>query len=125
VGAGGSLEAAYTRLRDPIPAGTWRLVADGIIIEPVDVRFEILLRPAAGPDIELAAFEHHFEPLPGSVYEAQPFEATAEVDEVEPRPDDRLIFRYSGESESLQMAYIPNGDGELLGGRIPFIELPR
>lgn len=125
MGAGGSLEAAYTRLREPIPAGTWRLVADGIIIEPVDVTFEILLRPAAGPDIELAVFEHHFEPLPGSAYEAQPFEATAEVDEVEAGPDDQLIFRYSGESASLPMAYVPNGDGEILGGRIPFIEFPR
>jgi hypothetical protein len=125
VGAGGSLEAAYS-LGDPIPAGTWRLVADGIILEVVDVRFEILLRRGDGSeDIELASFEHHFEPLPGGAYEAQPYEATADVVAVEPAPGDQLIFRYSGESASMPMAYIPNGDGELTGGRIPFIELPR
>lgn len=122
MGAGGSLEAAY-RLRGPIAAGTWRLVADGIITEPVDVRFQILWR-AGSVDTELAAFTHHFDPLPGGGYSAQAFEETAEVQAVAAAAGDQLIFRYAGESESLPMAYIPNGDGDLVGGRIPFIELP-
>lgn len=121
MGAGGSLEAAYT-LSGPIAAGSWRLVADGIIIEPVDVRFQILWR-AGSTDTELAAFPHHFDPLPGG-YSAQPYEETAELEAVPAASGDQLIFRYSGQSESLPMAYIPNGDGDVVGGRIPFIELP-
>lgn len=125
MGAGSSLEAAYT-LTEPIPAGTWRLIADGIILESVDVTFELLVRPADGSaDRALATFTHHFDPLPGGVYEAQPFEETAEVDAVEPADGDRLIFRYRGVSAGLPMAYVPNGDGALLGGRIPSITLPR
>lgn len=124
MGAGSSLEAAYT-LADPIPAGTWRLIADGIIIEPVDVTFELLVRPADGSaDNALATFTHHFDPLPDGVYEAQPFEETAEVAAVDPAEGDRLIFRYGAESAGLSMAYVPNGDGALTGGRIPSIELP-
>ncbi len=125
MGAGSSLEAAYT-LAEPIPAGTWRLVADGIIIEAVDVTFELLVRPADGSsDRVLATFNHHFDPLPGGVYEAQPFEETAEVGAVDPADGDRLIFRYRGVSAGLAMAYVPNGDGALTDGRIPYIELPR
>jgi hypothetical protein len=123
VGAGRSLEAAY-RLNDTIPAGTWRLVADGIIIEPVDVRFEILWRSASG-DVELAAFTHHFDPLPNGQYTAQAYEQTAEVDEVPAAAGDLLVFRYSGQSEELPMAYVPNGDGDRVGGRIPYIEIPQ
>lgn len=125
MGAGSSLEAAYT-LTEPIPAGTWRLIADGIILESVDVTFELLVRPSDGADDRvLATFSHHFDPLPGSAYEAQPFEETAEVGAVDPDEGDRLIFRYSGVSAGLPMAYVPNGDGALLGGRIPNITLPR
>jgi hypothetical protein len=123
VGAGRSLEAAY-RLSDAIPAGTWRLVADGIIIEPVDVRFEILWRRASG-DVELAAFTHHFDPLPNGQYTAQAYEQTAEVDEVPAADGDQLVFRYSGQSQELPMAYVPNGDGDRVGGRIPYIEIPQ
>jgi hypothetical protein len=124
VGAGSSLEAAFA-LREPIAAGTWHLVADGIIIEPVDVRFQILWRHADGSsDTELAAFTHHFDPLDGGVYHAQAYEQTAEVDAVAALAGDGLVLRYTGDSESLGMAYVPNGDGDIAGGRIPFIELP-
>jgi hypothetical protein len=112
-------------LSGSIAAGTWRLVADGIIIEPVDVRFQILWRRADGDDVELAAFTHHFDPLPNGQYVAQAYEETAEVGEVPAADGDQLVFRYSGESESLPMAYVPNGDGDRVGGRIPYIEIPR
>ena len=125
MGAGSSLEAAFT-LTDSIPAGTWRLIADGIILEAVDVTFELLVRPADGSDDRvLATFTRHFDPLPGAVYEAQPYEDSAEVGAVDADDGDRLIFRYRGESAGLAMAYIPNGDGSLTDGRIPNIELPR
>ncbi len=129
MGAGSSpLEAAYS-LRAPIPAGTWRLVADGIIIEPVDVRFDLLWRHAwrhadGSADTELATFMRHFDPLAGGVYEAQPYEETAGVEAVATVAGDQLVFRYNGQSASMAMAYIPNGDGETRGGRIPYIDLP-
>lgn len=124
MGAGSSLEAAYA-VRNPIDAGTWRLVADGIILEAVDVRFELLWRHGDGSDdTQLAVFTRHFDPLDGGQYRAQPFDETAQVDAVAAASGDELVFRYTGESPLLPMAYIPNGDGELAGGRIPFIELP-
>jgi hypothetical protein len=123
VGAGSSLEAVY-RLQGPIPAGTWRLVADGIILEVVDVTFEIIWRSASGGDEVLAEFTQSFSPLPGGAYRAQAYEVTADVGAVPAEQGDQLVFRYSGEGSELPMAYIPNGDGEGLGGRIPFIDLP-
>jgi hypothetical protein len=112
-------------LRGPIPAGTWRLIADGIILDSVDVRFSILLRPGDGPgQTELAAFTQHFDPLDGGEYRAQAYEETAELDAVDAAAGDQLVLRYTGTSSSAQMAYIPNGDGETTGGRIPYIELP-
>jgi len=122
VGAGSSLEAAYT-LAGPIDAGTWRLIADGIVLDPVDVTFEILWRSEAG-DRTLASWEHHFEPLPGGEFEAQPFEREAEVERVDAEAGDQLVFRYTGTGSDLEMAYVPNGDGELKGGRFPYIDLP-
>ena len=125
MGAGSSLEAAYS-LRAPIPAGTWLLVADGIITEPVDVHFELLWRHGDGAaDTRLAAFDQHFDPLPDGSYRAQPYEVSASVGAVAAVTGDQLVFRYSGESASLDMsAYVPNGDGETTGGRIPYIDLP-
>lgn len=122
MGAGRSLEAAYT-LSGPIPAGTWTLVADGIILQAVDVTFEIVWRHG-GSDTVLASFEQHFDPLPDGGYRAQAYERTAEIDEVAATAGDLLVFRYAGRNSELMMAYIPNGDGDLVGGRIPFLDLP-
>jgi hypothetical protein len=123
VGAGGSLEATFS-LRGPIAAGTWRLVADGIILEAVDVTFEILWRRDGEDDTVLLHAEQRFEPLPDGTYAAQAYEVTEEVGEVAAEVGDLLVFRYSGENSDLPMAYVPNGDGEHAGGRIPFIDLP-
>jgi len=125
VGAGRSQEAEYTLL-DDVPAGRWRLVADGIIVFPVDVTFEIIHRQAAGGDVPIAMWQHHFDPLPMG-FEAQAYEVTADGPAIDQQPGDELIFRYTGtNTEPTQtMAYIPNGDGAEAGGRIPFIVLPR
>lgn len=123
MGAGRSLEAGY-ELGGPIDAGRWGFVGDGIVIEPVDVVFEVLLRRAGEEDEILASWEHHFEPLPGGDYRAQPFEAEADVVRVDAAAGDRLILYYAGDGSDLSMAYIPNGDGQLLGGRIPYLDLP-
>lgn len=122
MGAGSSLEAAFT-LRGPIPAGTWRLVGDGIALESVDVSFELIWRH--GTDDVVVRFDQSFEPLPGEEYRAQAYEDTADLDPVDAAAGDQLVLRITGESASLPMAYIPNGDGELTDGRIPFVDLPR
>jgi hypothetical protein len=122
VGAGSSLEAAYA-LVEPIDAGTWRLVADGVVLDAVDVRFEILWRADAG-DTRIAAWDHHFDPLPEQQFRAQAFDESADAPAVAAAAGDQLVFRYTGSGSTLSMAYIPNGDGESAGGRIPFIDLP-
>jgi hypothetical protein len=63
-------------------------------------------------------------PLLNAEYRAQPYEESAEIAAVDAAAGDQLVFRYTGIGSDLEMAYIPNGDGAQLGGRIPFIELP-
>jgi len=122
VGAGGSQEAEFTLLGD-VPAGEWRLVADGIIVQPVDVRFELIWRKAAGGDTTIAMWDRHFDPLPMG-FDAQAYEVTAQGPALTNATGDQLIFRYTGTNSALPMAYIPNGDGAEANGRIPYIDLP-
>ena len=49
----------------------------------------------------------------------------AQAPAVDVEEGDLLIFRYTGQSAELGMAYVPNGEGDRTGGRIPFIDLPR
>jgi hypothetical protein len=122
VGTGGPLEASFL-LVGPIDAGSWRLVADAIVIEEVDVLLELIWRGGAG-DQTLASFQQHFAPLPGS-FDAQPFDMTAAVARVPAVAGDKLVFRYSVVAGATRfMSWIPNGDGASAHGRIPFIELP-
>lgn len=122
MGTGGPLEAAFT-LFGPIDAGTWHIVADGIVIQEVDVLLEILWRHG-GQDRTIASWQHHFTPL-ASGFDAQPFEATAAAAAVPAQAGDVLVFRYSAVGgATVAMAWIPNGDGARTHGRIPFIELP-
>jgi hypothetical protein len=122
VGAGRSLEADY-QLSGAVGAGSWSFVLDGICLESVDVTFELLLR-ASDDDTRLAAFTQHFDPVDGGGYTAQAFEHTEELARVEAADGDRLVLRYTGEGSDLMMAWIPNGDGESTGGRIPYLDLP-
>ena len=123
MGVGDPLEAAI-ELQAPLPAGPWHLVADGIIIQPVDVRFDILWRRAGGGDTTLATFMHHFDPRPPGMFDAVPFEDTALGPAADAHKGDQLVLRYGAMGATVEMAYIPNGDGAMLNGRIPFIELP-
>jgi hypothetical protein len=124
VGAGRSQEAEFLLL-DDIPAGRWRLVADGIIVYPVDVRFELIYRRPTG-DTAIGTWDQHFEPLPQG-FDAQAYEVTVDAPAFTFAAGDQLIFRYTGTNTqpTQTMAYIPNGDGSLANGRIPFIDLPR
>jgi hypothetical protein len=122
VGAGRSLEAAY-QLSGAVGAGSWNFVLDGICLESIDVTFELLLR-SGDDDTRLAAFTQHFDPVAGGAYRAQAFEHAEQLTRVDAADGDRLVLRYTGEGSDLMMAWIPNGDGESTGGRIPYLDLP-
>jgi hypothetical protein len=111
-------------LKASIPAGQWHLVGDGIITESVDVHFEVLQRRAGTPDVVIVSWDHHFDPLGGGVFDAQPFDADADGPAVMQQDGDQLIFRYTGASATRPMAYEPNGDGGKRNGRNPNITLP-
>lgn len=122
MGTGGPLEATYT-LVGPIDAGTWHLVGDGIVIEEVDVLFEVLSRRGT-QDQAIASWLHHFTP-PASGFDAVPFDASATAAAVPAQSGDLLVFRYSVVAGATRpMAWIPNGDGANAHGRIPSIQLP-
>jgi hypothetical protein len=123
VGVGDPLEAEYLLL-GPIPAGRWHFVGDGIIIQPVDVRFELFWRDDAG-EHPIATWDTHFEPIGGGEYTATPYEVDADAGEIPAKQNDLLVLRYSGMNTTVGMAYIPNGEGARAEGRIPFIELPQ
>jgi hypothetical protein len=112
-------------LLDDLPAGTWRLVADGIIVYPVDVQFELIYRQAGGADLMIGTWNQHFDPLPVG-FDAQPYEVTVEAPAFAFGAGDQVVFRYTGTGTepNQPMAYVPNGDGARANGRIPFIDLP-
>jgi hypothetical protein len=123
VGPGGSQEAAFD-LRGAVPAGAYHLDCDGIIIGAVDVAFSLIWRRGA-TDTPLAETTHHWEPLPGANYDAQPFAVDLTAPAIEFAPGDQLVFRYAATSTTTANAFIPNGDGARSHGRIPSITLPR
>jgi hypothetical protein len=122
VGAGGSQEAAYD-LKADVSGGTYHLELDGIVIEPVDVAFELLWR-RDGSDTTLATLQRHFDPLPGSVFEAQAVAADVQARAIDFQPGDQLVLRYTGTNSADAVAYIPNGDGAKKDGRDPNVTLP-
>lgn len=124
MGSGGSLEAEYT-LKADVPAGTYKVICDAIIIRTVDVQFDLIWRRGA-TDTTLATWMQRFEPLADGSFKAQPYEYDAVTPTaIELESGDQLVFRYSGLGSTAMMAFIPNGDGPITGGRIPNITLPR
>lgn len=122
MGAGSSQEAEYTLAAD-IPAGTWRLVADCFVLGSVDMHFEIFQRKAAGGEVPIVSWDHHFVPS-GTPNVAQTYEVTGDGSRVTVATGDQLIFRYTGTNSSLPTSWYPNGEGMAFGGRIPYIDLP-
>jgi hypothetical protein len=123
VGLGESQDAAFA-LRASVPAGAYHVSCDGIVIEPVDVTFTLILR-RGDTDTTLAQWSRHWDPLPGGVYDAQPYETDQLAPAIDFEPGDELVFRYAGQSATLRQAFIPNGDGANANGAIPSITLPR
>lgn len=122
MGAGRSQEAAF-ELRADLPRGTWTLVGDGIILEPVDVRFEVFVRRGE-QELPVVSWDHRFDPRP-SGFDAVPFEEPAQGAAIDRRDGDLLVFRYTGQSAVSMNAYVPNGDGFRQKGRIPHLRLPK
>ena len=123
MGSGGSFEAEYA-LKASVPAGNYHVIYDGIIIRTVDVQFDLVWRRGA-TDTLLGTWMEHFEPLPGGVFDAQPFERDVAAPAIDFKKGDQFIFRYTGVSSTSMQAYIPNGDGRITDGRIPNITLPK
>ncbi|HSK03241.1 MAG TPA: hypothetical protein VK932_18445 [Kofleriaceae bacterium] len=123
MGSGGSLDAEY-KLKADVPAGAYRVICDNIIIRPVDVVFELIHR-RGGTDVQLARWMEHFEPRADGMFRAQPYELDVEAPAIDYQPGDELVFRYTGAGAEVMMAFVPNGDGHITGGRIPNITLPR
>jgi hypothetical protein len=121
VGVGDPLEATYP-LSGPIVAGTWHLVGDGLVLLPVDMRFDVLRR-GAGPDEVIVSFSHHFDPPEG--FDAVRYEADAAGSAVAAAPGDVLVLRMTAvQSTGSGPAFIPNADGGHTNGRIPSLTLP-
>ncbi len=122
MGPGGSQEAPYS-LKGSVPAGTYHVICDAIIIRSVDVTFDLIWR-RGGTDTSLATWSQHFDPLPGGVYTAQAYELDQATQAIAYQSGDQFVFRYSGANTTSQQAFIPNGDGATANGRIPNITLP-
>jgi hypothetical protein len=120
----GEFQDARFDLRAPVPAGTYHVVCDAIILAPVDATLSLIWRRGS-TDTTLAAWTQHWEPLPNSQYRAQPCEVDLTAPAIDFADGDQLVFRYAGASQANSMAFVPNGDGAILGGRIPNITLPR
>ena len=121
MGAGSSQEAGFF-LVDDLPAGTWKFVADSIVVRPIDVNFAILVRRADAETV-LVEWQEHFDPLP-SGYGAQAGELSGKAKGWSFQTGDKLILRYAGTAGGGGMSYMPNGDGMITGGRIPNITRP-
>lgn len=122
MGPGGSQDAAFD-LRASVPAGTYHVECDSIIIASVDVTFTLIWRRGA-TDTTLAQWTQHWDPLPGGVYDAQAYEIDEPAPAIDFQPGDQLVFRYAGANTTNPQAFIPNGDGAISKGRIPAITLP-
>jgi hypothetical protein len=99
-------------------------VGDGIILQAVDVTFEVFVR-RGDTELPVVSWGQRFDPRSDGTFDAVPYEASATGRAVTMRAGDRLVFRYTGQSASSRNAYVPNGDGVRQNGRIPSLTLPR
>ena len=126
IGPGGSLEAAYL-LAGPIKAGSWHLVGDGVVFNPVDVTFDVIWRDTSNVDHPIVSWTHHFDPQP-SGFNAVQYEDNALGAAVPAKGNDQLVLRFSAPAGGYPdgtMLWIPNGDGSLTQGRDPSLTLPK
>ena len=124
MGPGGSQEAPFD-LRASVPAGTYHVECDAVIIAAVDVTFTLIWRRSGANDIAVAQWMRHWDPLPGGSFDAQAYEVDMTGAAIAFQAGDQLVFRYAGANTTTAEAFIPNGDGAITHGRIPSITLPR
>lgn len=122
MGPGGSQEAPFD-LRTGVPAGTYHVTCDAIIIGPVDVTFTLIWRRGQ-TDTNLAQWMRHWDKLADGSYKAQPYEVDMPAPAIDWQAGDQLVFRYEATNTTTPEAFIPNGDGAIANGRIPNITLP-
>ena len=122
MGPGGSQEAEWS-LKADVPAGTYHVICDAVVIRAIDVTFDLVWRHA-GTDTNLASWTQHFDVMPGGTFRAQAYEIDQDAPAIDFSPGDQFIFRYSGANSTSSNAFIPNGDGATANGRIPNITLP-
>lgn len=131
MGVGDSLEAQFP-LRAAVPAGTWRIVGDGLVAGPIavsaTVRFDLLLRGPSDPGggLRFLSFQNRFvrDPSPERKFSAVRYSASAEGPRLEVNPGDRLVLRVTSVDAEGSASFIVNGDGKLTGGEIPRLDLP-
>jgi hypothetical protein len=104
-----------------VPAGTWHVIADGVIIEPVDLTFELILR-RGDRDLSLVTWQQHFDAKPNNDFTATAYEVDEPAPAIDWASGDRLVYRYTG-SDSAQDAYFPAADGT--SGRDTQLTLPK
>lgn len=132
MGVGNSLEASYA-LRAAIPAGVWRLSADGIIAgataQVITVRFEVRLRAAGADggaaDVVVVSFQNRFVRSLENRFAAVRFSASAPAPEVRARAGDLLVLHATALEGDPGASYIFNGEGANSGGEIPRLDLPQ
>ena len=74
--------------------------------------------------MDIATWDHHFDPTPDGKFLAEPLDADAQGIAVTFQAGDQLVFKYTGTSATLANAYVPDGDGANQSGRDPNITLP-
>ena len=90
------------------------------ISQSVGVRFDIIWRRSApGSDVVLASVTHTFPPGGGVQ-----FDTDVEGIAAAAAPGDLLVLRFSTVSGASGANYTPNGDGALVGARVPSLTLP-
>ncbi len=108
-----------------MPAGTYHLVLDCIIIQPVDTTFELIWRRGGSDTAIITPFTEHYDPLGGGQYAAQPFEYDQQGIAIDYQAGDQFVFRYTANGSSDMNVYEPNGDGPGSNdARDPNITLP-
>ena len=92
----------------------------------MNVRFDIIWRPAGGSDTVLAMVTHTFDPPPASAgrYDAVMFEADLTGIAAPASAGDSLVLRFNTIGGATGAFYIPNGDGSASKGRDPNLTLP-
>jgi hypothetical protein len=88
----------------------------------VTVRFDIEWRPATGGKTVIATTTNTFLQLASPhQFDAVPFETDVTGIAVPAAPGDKLVLVFTTVSGA---HYTPNGDGDLVNGRIPNLTLP-